>query len=309
LADVNQLDARRRATEVVTNDFQWWRSQPDPNASDKAVEKLRSLEQERRALLTRLLGPNWEKSEPLPAPARTGIQLAGPVLGDLPDATKQQVYEIAERAEKNRDAYLKQQRQLGAGLDAVELAKLRRSMRSDLAKILSPEQLEEFLLRYSQTARDMRREFQDVELTPAEFRAIFRARDLVEQELALQGDNEKAGTQTHLGILQTQAEQITRQTLGDQRYNVLKLNQDPIFRETESVAENVGAMPEMVPALYEINRLVATEQQRIRLDPTLSDSEKIDALAEVQAEREKSFEQLLSPEAFQKWFQLQNQKP
>src|SRR5262245_14670020 len=30
VADVNQLFARRRATEVVTTEQKWWRSEPDP---------------------------------------------------------------------------------------------------------------------------------------------------------------------------------------------------------------------------------------------------------------------------------------
>src|SRR5437667_5207586 len=62
VADVNHLFARRRATEVVTAEQQWWRSEPDPDVTQGASEKLKALEHERRNLLTALLGPAWESS-------------------------------------------------------------------------------------------------------------------------------------------------------------------------------------------------------------------------------------------------------
>src|SRR5436190_24072996 len=54
IADVNALYARRLATEIVTPDQQWWRTEPDTNVLRIALESLRRLEDERRNLLTRL---------------------------------------------------------------------------------------------------------------------------------------------------------------------------------------------------------------------------------------------------------------
>src|SRR6185436_17262704 len=58
IADVNGMFAKRRATEVVTPEQQWWVSQPDSNLLATATEKVRLLEDERRTLLARLLGSN-----------------------------------------------------------------------------------------------------------------------------------------------------------------------------------------------------------------------------------------------------------
>src|SRR5207247_3949875 len=60
IADVNALYSRRRALEIVTAEQQWWRPEPDSNVVQVATEKTRVLEDERRALLARLLGTNWE---------------------------------------------------------------------------------------------------------------------------------------------------------------------------------------------------------------------------------------------------------
>src|SRR5438128_2503714 len=60
IADVNALYARKLATNLVTAEQQWWRSEPDPEVVEAAAEKVRVAEEERRALLTRLLGSSWE---------------------------------------------------------------------------------------------------------------------------------------------------------------------------------------------------------------------------------------------------------
>jgi hypothetical protein len=83
IADVNTLYTQRRANEMVTAESQWWRSEPDPAVVRAAYEKAKSLEDERRSLLTRLLGPNWESGDlvNLPRPSHPGLLLDGPVLG------------------------------------------------------------------------------------------------------------------------------------------------------------------------------------------------------------------------------------
>src|SRR5437870_2031998 len=83
IADINAMYSRRRALEVVTAGQQWWRAEPDSNVVAVAAEKTRALDDERRALLGRLLGTNWEGGDlvNLPRPSRPGIVLDGPVLG------------------------------------------------------------------------------------------------------------------------------------------------------------------------------------------------------------------------------------
>src|SRR5882672_7790612 len=58
IADVNALYSRRRATELLTSEQQWWRSEPDPAVLQASAAKSRALEDERRGLLARLLGTN-----------------------------------------------------------------------------------------------------------------------------------------------------------------------------------------------------------------------------------------------------------
>src|SRR5262245_12236587 len=47
IADVNALYSLKRATNLVTSEQQWWRSEPDPAVVQAAAEKSRELENER----------------------------------------------------------------------------------------------------------------------------------------------------------------------------------------------------------------------------------------------------------------------
>src|SRR5207247_8202605 len=102
VADVNQLFARRRATEVITAEQKWWRSEPDPEGTQMASEKLQALEAERRTLLSTLLGPDWESSYYPYRAHPDSPALGAPLLGALPPQTRHSVRDIASREPPRR---------------------------------------------------------------------------------------------------------------------------------------------------------------------------------------------------------------
>ncbi len=280
IADVNHLYALRRATEVITPAQEWWRTEPDPETVRAAEEKLRALDEERRALLTHLLGPGWESAEAeLPELPRRGyapITLDGPILGVMPAEVKQTVKEIANRAQERIQAYIAEQRKAGREPDPVELARLRQQTRDELARVLSPQQLEEFLLRYSDTAQRLRQHLGELKFfnpTPDEFRAMFHAWDSVEQRILLDYSADGPGVAEARAALEAQREQAIRNALGPQRYEEYRRLQDPVYREAVAMAKDAGA-PAAAQAIYEIRRETAAEIERIKQDPTLTDAQK-----------------------------------
>ncbi len=301
VADVDELYAHRRATEVVSADHQWWTSEPNMDAIQNAALKLKTLETERRVLLTRLLGPGWETANnPLPPPTRTGISLTGPILGELDPQTKTAVYDIAANTQQRIEAYQEEQRKAGKEIDPAVLAKLRQESRTELAKVLNPAQMEEFLLRYSNTAFQMRSELRGLDLSKEEFRALFQARDSIEQQDAINYSGDDPVKLRRKQELETQREAAIEKALGKERYTYYALNRDPLFRQSQTTAEELGAPAELVLPIYQINQLTAAERQRIQNDPTLTADQKIDALAAAQAEQQKSLEKILGPEVLRR---------
>jgi LysM repeat protein len=300
IADVNALFARKLATEVVSAEQQWWRSTPDPAVVRAAAEKARALDQERRALLTRLLGPSWESGDlaNLPRPSRPGIVLDGPVLGALPAETKQAVQDISARAQERLQAYLDAQRQRGEKPDPVELARLRQQTRDELTRTLAPLQLEEYLLRYSQDASDLRAllgQLRYFDTTPDEFRRLFRATDAIDQQLQLLEGDIDPNTVAQRNALEQQRDNAIKLALGPERYDQYVLLQDPVYRAAFAEAQRAGD-PASAQTLYQINLATAQQQNTIRAKTNLSAAQRAVESKRAELEQAKAVAQALGQE-------------
>ena len=300
VADVNQLYALKRATEIVTAEQQWWRSEPDPEIAEAAELKLEALDEDRRALLTRLLGPNWEFDDATAlaqvlALPRTVIPLDGPVLGLLSADVKLKVREVVARQQQRVETYLASLRESGATADPAELARLRQQTRDELTGILAPPQLEEFLLRYSDNAQSLRGELGQLRLfntTPEEFRALFRATDALDQQIRLHySGSDPASTQAR-AALEQQREQAIKNALGPERYALYHRLQDPLYGDALQAAQQ-GGNPKAANPLYQIAQEAALEQVLVNSDPSLTPLMKEIRLKEIELEQLKAKLELL----------------
>ena len=278
IADVDALYARKRAQEIVTPTQQWWRSEPDPSVLRSALQKARELEQERRALLVRLLGTNWESGDlvNLPRPSHTGVVLDGPQLGGLPQETQQAIQDVNARSAERMQAYLDAQTAAGKVPDPVEVAKLRQQTRDELARVLSPPELEEFLLRYSQNASDLRADLGQLgyfDATSNEFRMIFRATDGLDQQIQ-QSSREPTPIRWPSAI-HSRARVRMRSS---SPWVPLATKNTGTYR-TRSIASpwprpSRPARPKPPPPLYQINLAAQSQQDSIRADTNLTASQK-----------------------------------
>lgn len=301
VAEVTQMFVRRRTSEVITAPQQWWRSEPDPAVAWAAVTKLRALEDERRELLTELLGPAWESMDyPLPS-LETLVPLDGEILGVLPAETKRAVQTIERAALQRRNEYLAARQEAGEPADAAELARLRMEARAELAAVLPPAALEEYLLRYSQEATNLRRQLVGVETTPEEFRALFRAMDPLGQELATTVPGVDA--EKRRALLNEEREQSLRQVLGEERYEEYRLSQNLLYQQARSVAAAAGVSEDRIVPLAAIYRLTEIEEAQIRSDVSLSPDEKAVRLEAMRIAQQDSMRQLLGDEGYQRYLE------
>ncbi len=299
IADVNALFARRRALEIFTPEQQWWRTEPDPVIAQAAAAKNHELDTERRDLLSTLLGPNWEGGDlvSLPRPSRLAIPLDGPVLGPLPTDVKQSVEQISLHAADRVAEYLAAQRRAGKTPDPAELARLRQQTRKELAAVLTPAQLEEFLLRYSDNARALRTDFAQLKFfnaTPDEFRSVFRTLDPLNDQLAQLDDSTPQGAQQRDALV-AQGESALKLALGEKRYAQYRLLHDASYREAYAEAQKAGA-PETAPELYAIKVAAAEELARIKEKPGLTDEQRAIELKRAELEQLKANAQALGQE-------------
>lgn len=298
VADVNELFATRLGVEVPNPRREWWRSEPAPELVREAEERRAALETERRELLTALLGADWETRHGNSFPEPDSNPLDGELLGAIPPDTRRQVREIERRHARQLEALRLAAREQDGAPSAEELARLERETRAELARVLTPEQLEEYLLRYSAGADRLRAQLRGFEATPDEFRALFRA----QEQLAARLDDQSAALGDaeikRLAALAREHETALERALGPARYAHYRLLQDPLFQQTKTVAERVGVEPEKLIPMYRVNQLATEERQRILTDTTLAPEDRSRELAELYTEHLNSLRQLLGEEAF-----------
>src|ERR1039458_7719015 len=167
------------------------------------------------------------------------------------------------------------------------MAKLRQQTRDDLAHLLSPPELEEYLLRYSQDANDLRNEFGELRFfnaTSDEFRAVFRATDALDQRIDLLAGANDPGSLDARKALEDQRENAIKVALGPERYEDYRMLHDPVYRDAVAMAEDADA-PEATQAIYAINLATLAEQNRIRGDTNLTAEQRSIELKRVELEQ------------------------
>lgn len=305
IADVNHLYARKRISDNSVINDQWWRFDPDFTVAETDARKLEALERERRALLTQLLGPNWEVNESQEqSSTANGLVFPGEILGKLSQKTKQELNASFQKMRQAYETHVAARRAAGQAEDPVEVARIRRQFRSEIEAILTPQQLEEFLLRYSHISYQLRRHTQNLNISPQEFRLIFRALDNAEKQLSLSDfANNETAIQRRAAI-ESMADETIKQVLGEDRFLQYKYGNDPVFNEAKTIAQNLGVSGDMIRSIYEINKIVQSEIRRISADTTLSEEQKLVELQNARQAQMTALRQLLGEDLYKRWEEL-----
>lgn len=297
LADINELFSKKRAREAELHDPQWWKAEPDPMIANALQQKGRQLEEERRSMIEKYLGYETLENEKSEAMLWSSVQLTGPVLGSLPTEQHNSVQEVCARSiDRHQGAFWARVNE-GQGLNQVEMAKLREQTRADLRRLLNAEQLEEFLLRYSHNAHQLRLELSGFEPTQDEFRKIFRAIDPLQHQLQLEYGGVEALSQQQRERFERQRDAAIKDVLGPKRYEEYSVTRDPLYRQAQMTARQYGAPPKAILPIYQMTKATEARRQKILTDAALTPQQKSAALNAVNQEQLRSVQQIVSETA------------
>jgi hypothetical protein len=168
--------ARRRALTGNAGDTPFWKNNQPTDPKVRAA--LRELNREAEAKISQLLGgPDPDRNLYLSLLDRRTI-------GDLPPEKAAQLTTIKRDYEEMRSEIYDAFRG-GTMLpeDRAKLALLEKEQRADLALVLTPQELEDYDLRASNTASQMRYSLSAFAPTEAEFRAIFKLQQAFDTQL------------------------------------------------------------------------------------------------------------------------------
>lgn len=297
LADINDLFAKRRAKEAELHDPQWWKAEPDLMIANALQQKGRQLEEERRSMIEKFLGYDALENEKSEAMLWSSVQLTGPVLGALPTELHNSVQEVCARSiDRHQGAFWARVNE-GQGLNQVEMAKLREQTRADLRRMLNAEQLEEFLLRYSYNAHQLRLELSGFEPTQEEFRTIFRAIDPIQHQLQLEYGGPEALSQQQRERFERQRDAAIKEVLAPKRYEEFVITRDPLYRQAQLTARQYGAPPTAILPIYQMTKGTEAERQKILTDAALTPQQKSEALNKVNQKQILSVQEIVSKQS------------
>jgi len=301
IADVNKLFAsRKQALKTSTNKFEFWKAgnifvdAMDPDRIEKAQE----LAREKRALLKELLGVAPEEKPDLLA----GFDPFGSMLDFLPAAKQTEVMELFQKLQARMMKSFN-----GGTPDAEDLKLIQKSqkeMEAELAKILTPQELEDYQLRMSQTAMMMRMQLTSFEPTEQEFRQIFAQKKKFDDEFNPMGlgtgSLDKAEREKMNAAKQEMDSQL-KSILGDARYVEYVRAQDWAYQGIYRVTERQGLPKDAAVKVYDMKRIAEEQARKIRQDQALTKEQRTAALHGIRAETENSIKAVFGDKGFESY--------
>ncbi|MDB6027883.1 MAG: hypothetical protein JWM68_4106 [Verrucomicrobiales bacterium] len=283
IADVNKLfEARRKEMRSTsTNKFEFWKA-GNMFASmldEEKVKQKQAMAKEKKELLTALLGSAPEEKADL------GM-LVNPfqdMLDFLPDGKQGQVVDLLQTFQAKMMKSMKD----GApdAEDMKGMGKIQKEMDAELAKILSPQELEDYQLRLSQTAMMMRMQLASFDPNEKEFRDIFKLKKQFDDEYGLMAAMDDSKKRKDA---QKEMDAQMKQILGDDRYADYERTQDYAYQGIAKVVARQGLPKETGIKVFDMKKTAEDEARKVRADKALSADQRTAALEGIRAETERS---------------------
>lgn len=292
MSDVNDYFEKRRLDEAIRRDFQWWK----PGASSRmaaivSAQGSATLDKLRVVLLEKLLGTNCEEIANLPSiSSGLNANLTGPILGAIPAERYSAAAEVCERSSQRFQSSRMARYSAGLDPDPVEEAWLRQQTRTELSRVLTPDELEEYLLRNSFNADTLRQTLRGFAPTPDEFRKIFRALDPIQRQEQVDYGSAAALSARQREEFERQCDQAVRDVLPAERFPAYLLTKDPNYQRAQADAAQLGLPEATVGRLYEVYRDAAAQREKVMRDTALNEPQRLQALRALGLEEQRKIQ-------------------
>lgn len=286
LADIDQLfAARRRALESPPADWEFWRH-PDEMARDPAVleeaerrrQDLAALERERRRMIAELLGPSAAQAE---LADRKESLLRNRSLQFLPPDKREAVAEALARWQHHVSSD-----PLPEDADAAResIASAHRLLEDQLAALLTPQERDEYEMRTSRIAEQLRERLRGFGASREEFEALFRLERETERDIAAIAASGDPQAEDRILAARIELEQQTQDILGQDRFSDYQRAQDGDYQILYSLALAHQVPAAVANEVWDMRHTVQEHADHIRANPLLTVEQKQMALDAIRQE-------------------------
>jgi hypothetical protein len=284
VADIDKLFEPRFAAVRETNLYQpekYWVSdmygvrnrKRDP---EKAAQT-KALTEERAALIKELLGV--EEGE-LRQANNTYEDPTKKFLDFLTTEQQDRIKELGKKFNTERQKIYE-----SGYIDAegqMELAALRRKEMEEMKSFMTPEQIFEYDIRTSDTARNMKyNEARGLDLTEAEFRAMFAAKRAEEDARAMRTEKMTPEQMKASQEAAKLAQENLKTALGEERYKEIQLAQDYSYRQLVSAAPFLGFEKAAAMRVADLKTEAEKAANDLRRNQSLTPEERTKALLDI----------------------------
>jgi hypothetical protein len=303
ITDVCKLYAKRRA-ELRSQEpaYQFWKTSEGWNggygSSPALQQDLRALDKEQRALIKELLGVDyqaelakyWEDDYPQR------------LYGFLPAEKRQQVMELQERFEELEQEIYARSKGFMLEEDQERLRQLQKQREEEMAKVLTPEEMEEYELRHSNTANNLRYQLAGFEPNEEEFRKIFPLQKAFDDTFSdLPPSRDDAGAEARERAqqeAQAALHEELRKALGETRFNEYVRAQDADYKTLVQMTDRLELPKDLAGRVYEMKREAERQRDQVQANPNLTAAQRQAALAAIAQETERSVAGVMGDSVF-----------
>ena len=304
IADIDQLMAPRlQATVPRRPGLQFWHPEEEELWNDfdprEGLQQQRQIDFEKREVIEGLLGVDLvaERTKSLGQEDYYGRR-----LGFLPDKTRSQVRTLIEKYQAEELALREKAIEEGEPLtaqDHTELQRIHQERQEAIAKVLTPEEQEQFDLWLSASANTVRHAVYGMEVTKGEFLSLYKLQESFDTTWNPDAvDLTDNATREKWEQAKRELDAQIRQQLGEQRYADYTRAQDPDFRQFNLAVTRLKLPRQVATDLYEVKRVVLEQRANVETNPALTPEQKADAFKALSDETGKILKEMLGEKGF-----------
>ncbi|MBA4147625.1 MAG: hypothetical protein H0X66_05880 [Verrucomicrobia bacterium] len=298
VADVNKMfESRRKALGGGKSEFWKTGNMFAAMVDEEAVKKKQELTKEKKALIKELLG--IEVDEPVDIAAMSNPLTT--MLDFLPEDKQAKISEMMQSFQA------KAMKSFGSGgapdaEDFKAMQKVQKEFDVELAKVLSPQEYEDYQLRLSQTSMMMRMQLGSFDPNEQEFRDIFKIRKSFDDEYGLYGMAalSKEERDQKAAAEKAMKEQV-KALLGDARYEDYTRAQDYKYQSIVKLADRNGLGRETANQVYDMDKLSQEEIRKLREDSALDKARRDELIKAIKDETQISIRNVLGEKAYESY--------
>ncbi|HZO51346.1 MAG TPA: hypothetical protein VFB63_01450 [Bryobacteraceae bacterium] len=310
LTDIAKVYARKRSeVRRQGKPYRFWSPSDSNNASDPKLQRqLAELDREQRNLVRNLLGVDLQ------------VELAkyweddfDPAAYDFLSGEKRDEL-LALKAkydEMEQEIYVRAQ---GIMLeqDENDLRLLEQQRQVEMANLLSPQELEEYQLRHSHVAENLRNQLSGFEPTEDEFRRLFRLQDDFEEQInrAIPESSDEVQAEIRARAQEEGQRALNdemRKVLGPDRYAEWTRAQDPDYKALVQISDRYNLPTDTSQKIYQYKLQAEQQKLQVESNPNLSEEQRQAALMAIARETEKTVSEVMGPNVYKSYSRVAGQ--